>query len=106
LHDYLSQTLFRHTGHVFVNFFHRKGRLESALHLLILLLVVYSLYYLIRYASPKVWLFLITLIVVPTLFQIVPDLLKPSIRSLQARYYMPAFLAIRMAISYLIASSI
>ena len=102
----ISQALFPHTGHVFVNFFHRKGRLESALHLLILLLVVYSLYYLIRYASPKVWLFLITLIVVPTLFQIVPDLLKPSIRSLQARYYMPAFLAIRMAISYLIASYI
>ncbi|TRU34503.1 MAG: hypothetical protein EWV92_15430 [Microcystis aeruginosa Ma_MB_S_20031200_S102] len=102
----ISKTLFRHTGHVFVNFFHLKGRLESALHLLILLLVVYSLYHLIRYASPKVWLFLITLIVVPTLFQIVPDLLKPSIRSLQARYYLPVFLGIQMAISYLIASCI
>ncbi len=102
----ISQTLFRHTGHVFVNFFHRKGRLESALHLLILLLVVYSLYHLIRYASPKVWLFLITLIVVPTLFQIVPDLLKPSIRSLQARYYLPVFSGIQMAISHLIASYI
>jgi uncharacterized membrane protein len=102
----ISQTLFLHTGHVFVDFFHRSGRLESALHLLVLLLVVYSLYHLIRYASPKVWLFLITLIVVPTLFQIVPDLLKPSIRSLQARYYLPVFLAMQMAISYLIASYI
>jgi uncharacterized membrane protein len=102
----ISQTLFRHTGHVFVDFFHRKGRLESAFHLLILLLVVYSLYHLIRYTSPKVWLFLITLIVVPTLFQIVPDLLKPSIRSLQARYYLPVFLGMQMAISYLIASYI
>ena len=102
----ISQTLFRHAGHVFVDFFHRKGRLESAFHLLILLLVVYSLYHLIRYTSPKVWLFLITLIVVPTLFQIVPDLLKPSIRSLQARYYLPVFLGMQMAISYLIASYI
>ncbi|MCA2711193.1 MAG: glycosyltransferase family 39 protein [Microcystis sp. M015S2] len=102
----ISQTLFRNIGHLFVNFYHRKGRLESAFHLLILLLLVYSLYYLIRYASPKVSLFLITLIVVPTLFQIVPDLLKPSLRSLQARYYMPVFLAVRMAISYLIASYI
>lgn len=102
----ISQTLFRHTGHGFVDFFHRKGRLESALHILILLLVVYSLYHLIRYTSPKVWLFLITLIVVPTLFQIVPDLLKPSIRSLQARYYLPVFLGIQMAISHLIASYI
>lgn len=102
----ISQTLFRHTGHVFVDFFHRRGRLESALHLLILLLAIYSLYYLIRYTSRKVWLFLITLIVVPTLFQIVPDLLTPSIRSLQARYYLPVFLGIQMAISYLIASYI
>ncbi|GCA83109.1 glycosyltransferase family 39 protein [Microcystis aeruginosa] len=102
----ISQTLFRHAGHVFVDFFHRKGRLESAFHLLILLLAIYSLYHLIRYTSPKVWLFLITLIVVPTLFQIVPDLLKPSIRSLQARYYLPVFLGMQMAISYLIASYI
>jgi len=102
----IYQTLFLHTGHVFVDFFHRKGKLESAFHLLILLLVVYSLYHLIRYASPKVWLFLITLIVVPTLFQIVPDLLKPSIRSLQVRYYLPVFLGMQMAISYLIASYI
>ena len=102
----ISQTLFRHTGHVFVDFFHRRGRLESALHLLILLLAIYSLYYLIRYTSRKVWLFLITLIVVPTLFQIVPDLLTPSIRSLQARYYLPVFLGMQMAISYLIASYI
>ncbi|MFM6897303.1 MAG: hypothetical protein ACKPKF_08415, partial [Microcystis panniformis] len=102
----ISQTLFRQTGHVVLEFFHRKGKLESTFHLLILLLVVYSLYHLIRYASPKVWLFLITLIVVPTLFQIVPDLLKPSIRSLQARYYLPVFLGMQMAISYLIASYI
>jgi uncharacterized membrane protein len=102
----ISQTLFRHTGHVFVDFFHRRGRLESALHLLILLLAIYSLYYLIRYTSRKVWLFLITLIFVPALFQIVPDLLTPSIRSLQARYYLPVFLGMQMAISYLIASYI
>ncbi|MGV2389058.1 MAG UNVERIFIED_CONTAM: hypothetical protein LVR29_14655 [Microcystis novacekii LVE1205-3] len=91
----ISQTLFRHTGHVFVDFFHRRGRLESALHLLILLLAIYSLYHLIRYTSPKVWLFLITFIFVPALFQIVPDLLTPSIRSLQARYYLPVFLECR-----------
>jgi uncharacterized membrane protein len=102
----ISQTLFRHTGHVFVDFFHRKGRLESALHLLILLLAIYSLYHLIRYTSPKVWLFLITLIVVPTLFQIVPDLIKTSIRSLQARYYLPVFLGMQISISHLIASYI
>jgi len=102
----ISQTLFRHTGHVFVDFFHRRGRLESALHLLILLLAIYSLYHLIRYTSPKVWLFLITLIVVPTLFQIVPDLIKTSIRSLQARYYLPVFLGMQISISHLIASYI
>jgi uncharacterized membrane protein len=37
----ISQTLFRHTGHVFVDFFHRQGRLESAFHLLILLLAFF-----------------------------------------------------------------
>jgi uncharacterized membrane protein len=102
----ISQTLFRHGGHVFVDFFHRKGRLESALHLLILLLAVYSLYHLIRYTSPRVWLFLLTLILIPALFQIVPDLIKTSIRSLQARYYLPVFLGMQISISYLIASYI
>lgn len=103
----ISQTLFRHTGHVFVDFFHRRGRLESALHILILLLALYSLYHLIRYTSPRVWLFLLTLILIPALFQIVPDLLLiPSIRSLQARYYLPVFLGMQISISHLIASYI
>ncbi|NCS09429.1 MAG: hypothetical protein GPJ07_24670 [Microcystis aeruginosa G13-07] len=41
----------------------------------------------------------------PALFQIVPDLLLiPSIRSLQARYYLPVFLGMQISISHLIAS--
>ena len=102
----ISQTLFRHLGHIFIDFFHKKGKTENFLHILIFFVVVYSLYYLIRLTSPRIWLFIITLIVIPLLFQVVPDLLSSSIRSLQARYYLPVFLGVQISVSYLIANHI
>jgi uncharacterized membrane protein len=102
----ISQTFFRHFGHLFFDLFHQKGGWEFAVNISLALLVLYSFYYLIRFTSVRVWLFVITLIMVPLIFQIVPDLVSQSIRSLQARYYLPVFLGIQISLSYLIASSL
>jgi uncharacterized membrane protein len=97
-------TLSRHLGHVFVDFFHNRGRLESYLHILIFILIAYSLYFLVRRTPIKVWLFVIILIILTPIAQIVPDLINQSIRSLQARYYLPFFLGIQLSVAYLLAN--
>jgi uncharacterized membrane protein len=102
----ISQTFSRHFGHLFFDLFHRKGGWEFAVHISLALLVLYSFYSLIRFTSVRVWLFVLTLILIPFLFQIIPDLVSQSVRSLQARYYLPVFLGIQISLSYLIASSL
>jgi uncharacterized membrane protein len=75
-------------------------------HISIFLLVLYSLYYLLSSTEIRIWLFVFTLIFIPFLFQVVPDIVSQSIRSLQSRYYLPVFLGIQISLSYLIASAL
>lgn len=92
-------------GNVFLDF-HNTTRIEKYLDFLIFALVGYSIYYLCRHTNIKVWLFVVILISVTPLVQAIPDLISPSIRSLQARYYLPCFLGIQLAVTYLIANSL
>jgi uncharacterized membrane protein len=89
-------------GNVFLDF-NDTTRLEKYLDLFLLILIAYSLYFLCRRTSRRVWLFLLTLIGITALAQIVPDLIWQGRRSLQARYFIPAYLAIQLAVAYLIA---
>lgn len=91
-------------GHVFVDLYHQKGKTENILHILIIALVIYSIYFLIRHTSFRVWSFLLLLIIVMPIVQITPDLLGESVRSLQARYYLPCFLGIQISVAFLIAN--
>lgn len=101
----IIQRLSSNLCNVFIDFL-GKTRIEKYLDILILILVAYSLYFLCRYSPRKIWLFLFLLIVVPSLAIIIPDLLGSGIRSYQARYFVPGYLAIQLTVAYLISHCI
>ncbi|NDJ21352.1 hypothetical protein GS682_06800 [Nostoc sp. B(2019)] len=72
----------------------------------ILVLVGYSIYFLYRKASKRVWLFVSILIVIPALPLVIPDLIWGGIRSIQPRYLIPSYLGIQLAVSYLLTTQI
>ncbi|NDJ22957.1 hypothetical protein GS682_15215 [Nostoc sp. B(2019)] len=69
-------------------------------------LVGYSIYFLCQTTNYKVWLFIVTLIVIPALPLMLPDLFSGSIRSASEPYLMPAYLGIQLAVAYLIATQL
>lgn len=71
--------------------------------LAVLLLVGYSLYFLCRTTSIKIWGFILSLIGVPIIFLLLPDLLFGGVRSLSPRYLISCFVGIQLAIAYLLA---
>ena len=66
----------------------------------LLLLTIYSVYYLCRKTSPSVWLFVVTLISITALALALPDLIAGGQRSRVARYLTPCFLGIDLAVAY------
>lgn len=91
---------------IFIDFHGTTRLIEKYLDLLIIILIVYSIYFLIRSTPYKIWLFVVLLIIITPIFHIIPDVFGASIRSLQSRYYVPSFLGIQLSIAYLIASKI
>ncbi|WP_373525523.1 glycosyltransferase family 39 protein [Nostoc sp.] len=71
-----------------------------------LTLVGYSIYFLCRTSNYKVWLFIVTLIVIPALPLMLPDLIFGGIRSLSDRYLLPSYLGIQLAVTYLLATQL
>lgn len=74
--------------------------------LLVLILVGYSIYFLCRHTSQRVWLFLLTLIGIPFLALVLPDLILGGRRSILSRYMIPTYLGIQLAVAYLLSSKI
>jgi uncharacterized membrane protein len=68
--------------------------------------VGYSIYFLCRTTHPQAWLFIITLIIVPALPLMLPDLILGGNRSLTERYLMPSYLGIQLAVAYLLATQL
>lgn len=89
-------------GNVFLDL-HNRTRFEQYFDLLLVVLVLYSLYFLWKNAEQHARIFLLLLIVITPIAHIIPDLISPSARSLQTRYYLPCFLGIEIAIAYLLA---
>lgn len=88
------------------NIFFKSTRFENILLLLILSLVAYSIYFICRYTSKKVWLFIITLFGVTQLALIIPDVISGGQRSVMPRFLIPCYLSIELVVSYLIATGI
>lgn len=73
---------------------------------IILILVIYSLYFLYKKAPRKVSLFIFTLIGVTAICLVLPDLILGWKLTTRARYLITCYLGIQLAIAYLFASGI
>jgi uncharacterized membrane protein len=74
---------------------------------LLLTLIIYSIYFLIRKTPQAVWLFiLITLIAIPALAVILPDLIGGGYRSIMGRYFTSCYIGILLSVAYLLAQKI
>lgn len=73
---------------------------------ILLILVGYSLYYLWRKTPKHIWLFILTLIGVTALSLILPDVIFGGRSSTTARYLIPCYLGVHIAIAYLLATQI
>jgi uncharacterized membrane protein/photosystem II stability/assembly factor-like uncharacterized protein len=89
-------------GNVFLDFHGQMGA-ERYFDYLLLGLVLFSLYFLWRHGKNDSRIFILILIVLTPIAHIVPDLISPSARSLQTRYYLPCFLGIDLALAFMIA---
>jgi uncharacterized membrane protein len=69
-------------------------------------MVGYSIYFLWRYSSKRIGLFIFTLIGVSALPLVLPDLIFGGIRSLNNRYLIAFYLGIHLAVAYLFATKI
>jgi uncharacterized membrane protein len=73
---------------------------------LILILVVFSFYFIYRRTEKQVWLFIFTLSGVPALALILNDVILGGKLSLRSRYVIPCYVGIQLAVAYLLASQI
>ncbi|MEH2289524.1 glycosyltransferase family 39 protein [Nostoc sp.] len=73
---------------------------------LVLVFIGYSIYFTCRTTNYKIWLFIVTLIMIPALPLMLPDLLFGGIRSLAERYLLISYLGIQLAITYLLATQL
>ncbi|MDZ8085306.1 MAG: glycosyltransferase family 39 protein [Nostoc sp. DedQUE12b] len=71
-----------------------------------LVLFGYSIYFICRKSNYKIWLFIVTLIMIPALPLMLPDLLFGGIRSLAERYLLISYLGIQLAVTYLLATQL
>ncbi|MBD2771015.1 glycosyltransferase family 39 protein [Iningainema tapete] len=71
-----------------------------------LILVGYAIYFLYLTTHPKTWLFIITLITIPALPLMLPDLIFGGVRSVSGRYLIPSYLGIQLAVAYLLATQL
>ncbi|NES20530.1 MAG: hypothetical protein F6K41_16760 [Symploca sp. SIO3E6] len=75
-------------------------------YLTILALVIYAVYFLCRQTPRRVWLLIVTLITVTPIALILPDLISGGQRSASARYFVPCYLGIQLAVAFLFASKL
>jgi len=73
---------------------------------LILLLIGYGFIVLIPDTDRSIWLFLLCLFMIPTLFLILPDLIFGGQRSISTRYFVPSLIAAQILVAYLFAVQI
>lgn len=78
----------------------------NSLTIPILILVVYSLYFLCHNTKQRVWCFILILMSVVSFPYILQDLSFGGIRSTVSRYMIPTYLGIELAVAYLLATKI
>lgn len=80
---------------------------QSLVTLSVLLLIGYAIYFLWRQTPIQTWLFVLTLIGVQGIALMLPDLILGRWRlSGEARYLIPSYLGIQLAVAYLLSSKL
>jgi uncharacterized membrane protein len=67
---------------------------------IILVFLGYTLYFLYRRTPIQTWLLVVSLIFIPALGLILPDLISGGQKSIMVRYFMPSVVGIQVAIAY------
>lgn len=70
---------------------------------LVMILALYALYYLVRYAAYSTWLFIFVLIGINAAVIVLPDLVLGGQGSTRSRYFVPCYIGVEIAVAYLIA---
>ncbi len=89
------------------------GSAESSIHLsvdnpftyvifAIVVIEIYAVITLVTTQPPQTWLFVLTLIVIPAMALVLPDLISGGQRSVTGRYLIPSYLGIQIAVVYLL----
>lgn len=73
---------------------------------LFVIFVIYSIYYFCRKTEKPKWLFVLTLIGLPTITLVVQDIISGGQRSTIGRYLIPGYLGIQIAVAYLLTTQI
>jgi uncharacterized membrane protein len=87
---------------LFIAWHFQYDRLLVYLAIPMLILVGVALFRLCRQTSKRIWLFVMTLIVIPALPLMLPDILWGGTRSINARYFLPSYIGILLAIADLL----
>ncbi len=91
----------------------RIGSAESGIHLsvdnpftyvifAIVFIEMYAVITLVRTQPSQTWLFILTLILIPAMALVLPDLISGGQRSVTGRYLVPSYLGIQIAVAYLL----
>ena len=83
----------------------KSGVLFWLIEWFIMALIVYSVYFLVRYQPQKVWLFVLNLLISTGLMMLPALLLGKQLSSIM-RYQIPSLLAVQIAVAHLIATQI
>ncbi len=102
----LLQSWFININRIFWDFNNSFSYNKLLIYLSIITLVLYSIYFLYIYTPKKIWLLIFTLIAMPILFLIFPDLVSGGMRSTSIRYLTPMFLGIQISMAYLLTNKI
>jgi uncharacterized membrane protein len=91
----------------------RIGSAESSIHLsvdnpftyvifAIVVIEMYAVITLVTTQPPQTWLFILTLMIIPAMALVLPDLISGGQRSVTGRYLIPSYLGIQIAVAYLL----
>lgn len=83
-----------------------KNPLRYLISIICWILIGYALYFICRTTNDKVWLFIVLLVIIPTLPLILPDLSSGGISLDYEPYLIPFYLGIQIAVAYLLATQI
>jgi uncharacterized membrane protein len=85
------------------NPFEADMNLNSFVIIFIILLEIYTFYFLIKNGTPSAKIFILALLVGTSLPLILPDILFGGQRSTVTRYFLPFFLCLQIAVAYLLS---